>query len=193
MTAPGEHDITAREVRVVGPRLACAMNMLERVVHYLRSNNVPFRLFSYPSPERLPDVVHPVPPGGLLVETHVLLVGGQRVIACTAQGARIDLPSLEIELGTLVIEGSAADLPPPYTGASGPIPPIGRAIGVVTFVDEAVSHASPLVFNAFDSTAIVEVPYDEFSRVEQPRVSSFAIAGELREGSEESEPVKQVA
>lgn len=178
---------------MVGPRLAYAMDMLERVVHYLRSRNVPFRLFSYPSPEMLPDVVHPVPPGGLLVETRVLLVGSQPVIACVPQGSNIDLALLKLELGTLVIEGSAADLPSPYTGASGPIPPIGRAMGVTTFVDEAVSQASPLVFNAFASTDIVEVPYDEYSRVEQPRVSSFAIGGELPAASEESEPVKKVA
>jgi hypothetical protein len=169
------------------------MGMLERVVHYLRSHNVPFRLFSYPSPEPLPDVVHPVPPGGLMVETRVLLVGGQPAIACMPRGSQVNLPRLEVELGTLVIEGSAADLPPPYTGTSGPIPPIGRAIGALTLVDEAVSLASPIVFAVFASTDVVEVPYDEFSRVEQPRVSSFAIAGELPEGSEESEPIKQVA
>jgi prolyl-tRNA editing enzyme YbaK/EbsC (Cys-tRNA(Pro) deacylase) len=169
------------------------MGMLERVVHYLRSNGVPFRLFSYPSPEPLPGVVHPVPPGGILVETSVLLVGGQPAIACTPRGTRVNLPGLEAELGVPVIEGSAADLPPPYAGVSGPIPPIGRAIGALTLVDEAVSLASPIVFDAFSSTDIVEVPYDEFSRLERPRVSSFAIGGELPESSEEREPVKRVA
>ncbi len=59
--------------------------MLERVVHYLHSHDVPFRLSSYPSPEPLPGVAYRLPPGGVMVETRVLLVDGQPTVACMAR------------------------------------------------------------------------------------------------------------
>lgn len=167
--------------------------MLDHVVQYLRSHEVPFRLFSHPSPEPLPAVAYRLPSGGIMLETHVLLVGGRPAIACTTRGAKLNLPRLRSDLGAEVIEGSAEDLPPPYTGVSGPMPPLGRAIGALTLIDEAVTAASAVAFAAFASTDIVEIPYDDFSRLEQPRIASFAIGGELPERSEASAPERWVA
>ena len=166
--------------------------MLERVVHYLHSHDVPFRLSSYPSPEPLPGVAYRLPPGGVMVETSVLLVDGQPTIACVVQGAKLNLASLENELG-MVVEGSAEDLPSPFKGAGGPTPPLGRAMGLLTLIDEAVAMASAVVFAAFSSNDIVEIPYDDFSRLEQPRVASFAAFGELPESSGAGESERKVA
>lgn len=127
-----------------------------------------------------------------MVETHVLLVDGQPAIACTVRGAKLSLPSLMNELG-MVMEGSSQDLPPPYKGADGPTPPLGGAMGALILVDEAVATASSIAFAVFARTDILEIPYDDFSRVEQPRVASFAVGGELPESSEESEPERKVA
>ncbi len=66
-------------------------------------------------------------------------------------GARLNLASLENELG-MVVEGSAEDLPSPYKGVGGPTPPLGRAMGILTLVDEAAAMASALVFAAFSRT-----------------------------------------
>lgn len=153
--------------------------MIDRVVRYLRSQGVPFRLSSYPAPEALPEVAHRLPPGGLRVVTHVLLVGGRPAIACMARGAQLNLPRLTHELGTTVLEGSAEDLPPPYTNVAGPIPPFGAEIGTLTIVDEAVTLAASIGFDTFSSTDIMDIVYDDFSRLERPRVASFAIDGEL--------------
>lgn len=119
-----------------------------------------------------------------MVESRVLLVGGQPAIACVPVGAGLSLPRLAAELGAEVVEGSAGDLPAPYTGAAGPVPPLGRGMGALTLIDETVAAASAVAFAAFAPTDIVEIPYDDFSRLERPRVASFAIGGELPERSE---------
>lgn len=167
--------------------------MLDQVVHHLRTHDVPFRLSSQPSPEPLPAVAHPVPPGGLVVETQVLVVGGRAAVAAMPQGAKLSLPRIRQALGADVIEGVPGDLPPPYSRATGLIPPLGSAMGVLTIVDERVTIASAVVFLAFSPGDWVELPYDDFARLERPRVASFAIGGELPAGQEAKDVQKKVA
>jgi len=169
--------------------------MLDHVVHHLRAHGVSFRLSSQPSPEPLPlpGVAHSVPPGGLWVETRVLLLGGRPAVACVPRGSKMSLPALTNELGVEVIEGSPRDLPPPYATAAGDIPPLGGAMGVLTLVDAGVTVASSIVFNAFSPHDVVELPFDDFARLEQPRVASFAVGGELAASPGAEEPGRKVA
>jgi prolyl-tRNA editing enzyme YbaK/EbsC (Cys-tRNA(Pro) deacylase) len=161
--------------------------MLDRVVRYLREHGTPFRLTSQPSPEPLPAVAHSVPPGGLMVETQVLLVGGQPAIACSPRGVKLELPALVHELRLDVVEATPADLPPPFTGAAGPIPPLGGLMGLLTIVDARVATAAAITFAAFSPSDYLDIPYDDLARLERPRVASFAIGGEL------PEPARKIA
>jgi hypothetical protein len=83
------------------------------------------------------------------------------------------------ELGVVVADGSPGDLPPPYARATGPIPPLGGAMGVPTLVDQGVTAADVLVFTVFSLCDYLEIDYDDFARLELPRVASFAVSGEL--------------
>jgi prolyl-tRNA editing enzyme YbaK/EbsC (Cys-tRNA(Pro) deacylase) len=153
--------------------------MLDRIVSYLRGHRVPFRLSSQPSPEPSPAVAFSVPAGGIVVETHVLLIAGEPALACVAHAAQLSLPALSHELGAEVFEGTSADLPEPYTGVVGPVPPLGGAMGILTVVDARVSAASAVVFAAFSPHDSIEIPYDDLARLERPRQASFAVGGEL--------------
>jgi hypothetical protein len=159
--------------------------MLERVVAYLRSRGVPFRLFSHPSPEPLPSVGHALPRGGVAVDGHVVLVGGRPAIACVPRGDLVNLERLSAELGISVVAGSPADLPAPYTGASAPIPPLGGELGTLVLVDESMNASSVIAFEAFAPTDCFELLYDDFARLERPRLASFADRGELPELGED--------
>lgn len=156
--------------------------MLGRVVEYLRSNAVPFRLVSYPSPEPQPPVAHLVRPehGLLAIDTRVLLVDGRLALGVVPRDEAIDALGLRASLGaTIVEEGGPVDLPWPFANASPPIPPLGRLFGAAVFVDENVAGASLISFAAFAGTDFVEMLYDDFARVEQPRIMQLARAGEL--------------
>ena len=159
--------------------------MLDQIVHHLRSHDVPFRLYSYPAPEPLPEVAHPVPRGGLRVDTRVLFVAGRATVAVMPRGATPNFPSLLRELGVVVTDGAPSDLPPPYSRAPEPLPPLGGAMGVPTLVDQRVTTAAVLVFTVFSLNDFMEVDYDDFARLETPSVASFAIGGELPEGETE--------
>ena len=159
--------------------------MIHLVVRHLREHNVPFRLASHPAPEPLPAVAPYVPVGGMVVETQLLFLGGKLAVACIPAGEQLSLPALRNELRTEVMEGNAADLPPPFASAAGPFPPLGTALGILTVVDQRVTMATPIVFAAFSRQDYFEIPFDEFARLERPRIASFAVGGELPEGHED--------
>jgi prolyl-tRNA editing enzyme YbaK/EbsC (Cys-tRNA(Pro) deacylase) len=159
--------------------IATAPRMIDAVVHYLHEAGIPFRLTSYPAPEPEPPVAHRLPPSAQLVEAHVVLVDGQPALACTISGEGVSVSALSTETGGVVVESGTDDLSGEYHGATGPVPPLGHLIGVPLFVDVHVSELPNLAFRAFGPNDYLEVSYDDFALVEQPRVAAFAEAGEL--------------
>jgi len=155
--------------------------MLGRVVEYLRSNDVAFQLVSHPSPELEPAVAYKVgPPGTIMIDTRVLLVDGRLAIGCVPRGDQIDRSGLRSDLGAQIVQdGTNTDLPWPFEEAGLPIPPLGRLFGAAVLVDARVATAPFIAFWAFAATDVIELAFDDFARLEQPRVSALAIAGEL--------------
>jgi prolyl-tRNA editing enzyme YbaK/EbsC (Cys-tRNA(Pro) deacylase) len=153
--------------------------MIDAVVHYLHEAGIPFRLTSYPAPEPLPQVAHRLQPSTQLVETHIVLVDGQPALACTVCGEAVSLPALATETGGVVVDSGTEDLSGDYHGATGPIPPLGRLMGVPLFVDVRVAELHNLAFRAFGPNDYLEISYDDLALVERPRVASFGEAGEL--------------
>lgn len=153
--------------------------MLDAVVHYLHEAGIPFRLTSYPAPEPTPPVAVRLPPTAQLVEARVVLVDGQPALACTISGEDVSLSALAMETGGIVVESNTDELAGDYHGTIGPVPPLGRLMGVPLFVDVRVSTLPTVAFRAFGPNDYLEVSYDDFALVEQPRVAAFAEAGEL--------------
>ena len=153
--------------------------MLDTIVRYLHESNVPFRLSSYPSPERQPAPVHAIPPHAMLVDARFIAVDGRLVLACVRSGDGIDLAALGSELGGTAVEALPGDLPEALLQFDGAIPPLGKLLGVPLIVDDTIEDCATLVFHGFAQSDYIEVPYDDFARLEQPRIASFARAGEL--------------
>jgi prolyl-tRNA editing enzyme YbaK/EbsC (Cys-tRNA(Pro) deacylase) len=153
--------------------------MLDTIVRYLHESNVPFRLSSYPSPENRPAPVHAIPPHAMLVDARFIAVDGRLVLACVRAGNSIDLAALGSELGGTAVEALPDDLPEALLQFDGAVPPLGKLLGVPLIVDEMIEGCATLVFRGFGQSDYIEVPYDDFARLEQPRIASFARAGEL--------------
>jgi Ala-tRNA(Pro) deacylase len=157
------------------------MLMLSRVVEYLRTNDIPFRLESYPSPEPEPVVAHSMHSESAVdVESHVLLIDGRPAIACVPRGEEINLAGLRNSVGAELVEKGGLEDLPWFLGEEGTtMPPFGRMFGVPLFVDERVTKATILCFSAFSPDDFVEMAYDDLARLEQPRVAPVGMAGEL--------------
>jgi Ala-tRNA(Pro) deacylase len=158
------------------------MLMLANVVEYLRSNAVPFRLSSNPSPEPMPQVAHVVrPAGALALDTRLLLIDGRASLVALPRGERVNLPGLRAALRAELVEDGdgRATLPWPFRRARPHIPPFGRLFGIPLLIDRAVERAPVVCFEVFDGTDFLEMTYGDFARLEAPRVEDVAVAGEL--------------
>jgi Ala-tRNA(Pro) deacylase len=159
--------------------------MLDTIVRYLHDSLTPFRLSSYPSPEHVPQAVQPLPKHAVLVETRPVLVADKLALLCFVAGDNVDLNALSNGLDGAVVDVSPDDLPTALQHDEGPPPPLGQLYGLPVIIDERVTEYPALVFQPFGESDYFEVPYDDFARLEQPRVLSFARAGELPQYSGE--------
>jgi hypothetical protein len=153
--------------------------MIDRIVRYLRGENIPFRLHSYPSPEHEPIAVDATPSHAVRLDTRLFLVGGRLVMTVFPYGREVDHAALENALGAAVTDAGDEELPADLRDVEPPIPPLGQLFGIPIVADERVTRASVLVFQAFGGSDYFEIPYDAFARLEQPRVASICPAGEL--------------
>jgi prolyl-tRNA editing enzyme YbaK/EbsC (Cys-tRNA(Pro) deacylase) len=157
--------------------------MLDTIVRYLHGARVPFKLTSYPSEEPSPHVAHPMPPHSVLVDTAIVRVGGRVALACFPAGESADYAAIGTALGGVAIPGDASDLPGELGAMAPPIPPLGQLAGITLVVEERLAQSPILVFQAFGGSDFFEVPYEDWARLEAPRIASFASMGELPEQS----------
>jgi hypothetical protein len=90
------------------------------------------------------------------------------------------------ELGGIAVEANHDELPEGLRGLDGPIPPLGL-FGLRLALDEHVASSAVMVFRAFGENDYFELTLDDLAR-EQPRVASFALAGELPRPKEQAVP-----
>jgi hypothetical protein len=153
--------------------------MLDQIIRYLHESLVPFRVASFPSPEPMPNVGYALPPHAMLVEGRLINVDGNLVLACYRSGDNVDLAAFGHALGGAAIDVLPEELPNALINLSDVIPPLGKLFGLPLIVEEAIESCGTIVFRGLGRNDFLEIPYDDFARQEQPRVASFARAGEL--------------
>jgi Ala-tRNA(Pro) deacylase len=153
--------------------------MLGTIVDYLHRALVPFRLASYPSAEARPLAAHRVPPGGILVDARPFVADGRAVLLVFPEGETVDLVAARAMLGGVVAPATNEELPDDLVRLDGPIPPLGQLFGLPLIADEQITKAAIIVFRAFGESVYFEVPFDDYTRLEQPRIASFAAVAEL--------------
>jgi hypothetical protein len=167
--------------------------MLGPIVDYLWRAHVPFRLASYPSEESEPLAAHHLPAGGVLVDTKLLTANGRTVLAVYPRDESVGSAAVGAALGTIaVLDGTNDDLPGEFRHAEAPLPPLGQLFGIPVILDQRVADASVLVFRAFAGSDYFEIPYQDYARLEQPRLASITYAGALGMGAERGRRTKQV-
>jgi len=157
--------------------------MLGTIVDYLHHALVPFRLASYPSEEPRPIAAHRTPVGGMLVDTRLFFVDGRVIIVGFPASEEVDLAAVSAALGGVVLPATSAELPNEFRRLEGAVPPLGQLFGIPIVLDERVAEASVMTFRAFAGSDYFDVVYDDYARLEQPRLAPFASAGELPAGT----------
>ena len=109
---------------------------------------------------------------------------GRVALACFPAGEVIDYTALSAALGAAALPAEHGDLPGELASAAPPIPPFGQLYGLPIIVDDGIEAASILSIPVFGGSDFFDIAYDEWARMEAPRVASFASAGELPASTE---------
>lgn len=155
--------------------------MIDHAVRYMKQHSATFRLVSYPTSEMLPDVAQRPPPNSQVVDTYVVLVDGMPGLACVPAGVPLDVISFAQEIHGMVMEGTVRDLPAPFNETDF-VPPLGGLIGVPVFMDRRVA-SSVISFRVFGKEDFLQVQFDDYARIEKPRIAVIAVAGALPEST----------
>ncbi len=115
--------------------------------------------------------------GMMVAKTVVLKTGGDYAMAVVPASTKVDLKTLKWELGVkelrLATEREFQGLFP--DSEVGAMPPFGNLYGLPVYVDESLTRDREIVFNAGTHQDTIEMKYEDFSRLVDPKVFSFAL------------------
>ena len=114
--------------------------------------------------------------GKEVAKTVVVKLDGQLAMAVVPASHRIDLRRLQAETGTTTVSlASEAEFKDAFPGCeTGAMPPFGSLYGVAVLVDQAVTRDREIVFNAGSHTELLRLAYEDFARIEKPRILKFS-------------------
>lgn len=114
--------------------------------------------------------------GKELAKTVMVKVDGTLAMAVLPASHRIDLRRLQAATGAgMVTLASEEEFKDAFPGCeTGAMPPFGSLYGLPVLVDETVTLDREIVFNAGSHTELVRLAYEDFARLEGPKVLKFS-------------------
>ena len=114
--------------------------------------------------------------GKELAKTVIVKLDGSLAMAVLPASHRIDLRLLRGVTGAATVAvASEAEFKDAFPGCeTGAMPPFGSLYGLPVLVDETVTHDREIVFNAGSHTELFRLAYEDFSRLEGPKVLKFS-------------------
>jgi len=153
------------------------MPIFGKLQQYLDEHHVCYQVATHAEAYTAQEVAHAqhVPGKQIAKVVMVKQEDGAPVMVVLLASSTIDFDRLSRVLGAraeLAQEREFRDLfPGCETGAE---PPFGNLFGLKTFVDTALTKDDEIVFNAGSHWQTVRMRYEDFARLAQPRIASFA-------------------
>jgi Ala-tRNA(Pro) deacylase len=115
-------------------------------------------------------------PGKELAKTVMVRLDGELAMAVVPASTLVDLPALKNIAGVKQAELATelefkSKFPDCETGA---MPPFGNLYGMRVFADQSLTADKEIVFNAGTHRELVRLGFDDFVRLVNPRIASFA-------------------
>jgi Ala-tRNA(Pro) deacylase len=114
--------------------------------------------------------------GKEVAKTVIVKLDGSLALAVVPASNRIDLRLLQAATGvTKAMLASEEEFKNAFPGCeTGAMPPFGSLYGLPVLVDETVTYDREIVFNAGSHTELIRLAYEDFARLEGPKVLKFS-------------------
>ena len=115
-------------------------------------------------------------PGRELAKTVMIKVDGKMAMAVLPASHQVELGLLRETTGAATVELASEDdfvrlFPDCEAGA---MPPFGNLYGLDTYVADKLADDEEIAFNAGNHTELIRMSYEDFVRLAEPRVLTFA-------------------
>jgi len=116
-------------------------------------------------------------PGNEMAKTVMVLVDDQMAMAVLRAPDKVDLDRLRDVTGAKTVEFASEQqfqglFPSVDVGA---MPPFGNLYDMPVYVEENLSRDQQIAFNAGSHSELIQLAYDDFARLVEPRVASFSL------------------
>lgn len=158
---------------------------LRDLMSYLDQNNVRY-IVLYHSPaytaQGIAGLAHI--PGQELAKTVIVLLDGKLVMAVLPAKYHVDLMLLKKRAKAKTVElATEEDFQGRFTGCeTGAMPPFGNLFGVPVYADQTLEMDQEIAFNAGTHRELIRMSWQDYKRLVQPTMMSFA-AGHTAEAA----------
>jgi Ala-tRNA(Pro) deacylase len=167
-----------------------AVMSLNKLKEFLEANNVKYQLVQHSTAYTAQEIASRAHISGQeLAKTVMLKVDHKLAMAVLPASEHVDLAAIKEQIGAESVR-LAAELefagcfPDCETGA---MPPFGNLYGLPVLVEETLARDKQIAFNAGSHTELMQLAYEDFARLVNPRMVQFrrqkvrrAAAGEDR-------------
>lgn len=115
--------------------------------------------------------------GQELAKTVMVRINGQLAMAVLPASRQVDLPLLRASAGARTVElATEAEFRDLFPGCeTGAMPPFGNLYGMPVYVDGGLTRDKEIAFNSGSHNELVQLSYQDFARLVQPKVLEFAV------------------
>lgn len=150
---------------------------LTKLIDYLDEQEIDYRLLDHPiryTAEATAKAAHV--DASEFAKTVVVRIDGAPALAVTRGQDKVDLERLREAAGAAHVElASEWDFDELFPGVhKGAMPPFGNLFDLPVFVDRKLTDDETLYFNAGTHSQVMALAYDDFQRLVEPSVVSFA-------------------
>jgi len=115
-------------------------------------------------------------PGKELAKTVMVKIEGKMAMAVLPASFKVDFEMLEHASGAEVVElATEQEFKDLFPGCEvGAMPPFGNLYGMEVYVAGSLAEDERIAFNAGTHTELIQMAFEDFQRLVQPRVVQFA-------------------
>jgi len=150
---------------------------VRKIREFLDSNHVKYVTIAHSKAYTAQDIAASAHiPGKQLAKTVMVKIEGKMAMAVLPASYKVDFEMLEHASGAKTVElASEQEFKDLFPGCEvGAMPPFGNLYGMDVYVAGTLAEDERISFNAGTHTELIQMAFDDFQRLVQPRVVQFS-------------------
>jgi Ala-tRNA(Pro) deacylase len=150
---------------------------LQKLIDYLEENQVKFTRIIHSTAYTAQVIAHRAHISGNMLAKTIILKDPDNnyVMAVVPANYQVDLEKISDVHGKKLEMASEEEFRKMFPGCeTGGMPPFGNLFNLQVYVSESLATSSDIAFNAGNHRELLQLHFEDFNRLVQPRIASFS-------------------